>query len=115
MAYITAEDYRRLIGDPPEDFDALNAFATEAVDQMTLWGLIGHDLSVLPQPIQDSVQKAAAHEVQYLDGLGGLSAVNDGPLASASLGKYSFTLSGSAAGAGTSPYSPCLLYTSRCV
>lgn len=98
MEYITADDYRRLIGEPPDGFDTLNAFTTGIIDQTTLWGLVGREFSELPQFIRDSVQKAAAYEVQYLDELGGISAVNESPIASASLGKYSFTISGAAEG-----------------
>lgn len=96
MVYITVEEYRALAGEPPDDFDALNQIAECVINQETLWGLAGRSLDSLPAIIRDSVKKAATFEIDYLDQIGGLPSANAPGLASASLGKFSYTSSAGA-------------------
>lgn len=109
MPYITAEEYTGLTGaDPPSDFDQLNALSTVTIDNLTLLGLIGRDIDAMPGPIQDRVKLAAALQVQYLDGLGGMDGANADGITSATLGRYSYTVdAGAAAETGSAtPTSP---------
>ena len=108
MSYITAEEYTGLTGaDPPSDFDQLNALATVTIDNLTLLGLIGRDIDAMPGPIQDRVKLAAALQVQYLDGLGGMDGANADGIASATLGRYSYTADSASGEAGkATPTSP---------
>lgn len=107
MPYITAEEYTDLTGaDPPADFGQLNELATVIIDDQTLMGLIGRDIDAMPDPIRQRVKLSAALQVQYLDGLGGVDGANADGIASATLGRYSYTASAGASSSGTSAAEP---------
>lgn len=107
MAYLTADEYQELIGQPaPDNFDTLAQEAGTELDRRTLCRLWGRDLTAFPDQIRMLVKLAAAHQVQYLDQCGGVSALNDLNVPGMSLGKYSYT--GGAAETSASPASPLL-------
>ena len=90
MAYITAEYYRDVYhGDAPED--ELPALI-DIIDGMMFRT---PDINALPERQAELLRRAVAAEVEYLDNSGGVGAANSGGLAQATLGKFSYSKSGS--------------------
>lgn len=94
MAYITAEYYRDVYhGDAPEDeLPALIERAGDIIDGMMFRT---PDINALPERQAELLRRAVAAEVEYLDNSGGVGAANSGGLAQATLGKFSYSKSGS--------------------
>lgn len=104
MAYVTAREYYEITGEAaPDNFDRLCSEADAMIDQQTLYGLQGRDVASFPSLIQYCVKRAAAHQVQYLDQCGGLSAINDTGASSMTLGKFSYSGDGPGSAAVASP------------
>lgn len=98
MEYITAEEYIQLTGcDVPEDFGILSMQASGIIDRETNYKLSGVDSASIPDFIAKQVKKAAAAEVMYLDDVGGLQNANSN-IQSATLGKFSYTVSAASDG-----------------
>lgn len=103
MSYITAEEYEALTGQPaPSDYAVLSAESDAEIDRQTLFGLWGRNIDALPQPIAQQIKLAAAHQIQYLDQCGGISAINDTMTPGMTLGKYSYSGGAASDGGGSS-------------
>lgn len=93
MVYITAEEYIQLTGcDAPSEFALLAMQASSVIDREISYKLTGVDLVSIPAAILEQVKKATAAEIMYLDEIGGLQNAS-GNIQSATLGKYSYTVS----------------------
>ena len=89
MPYITIDDYVNFAGPTvPDNFEVLAGVASDMVNQMT-----GHKINMmrdLPEQTQIQIKKAVCAQVQWIDQHGGIV----GEIASASLGKFSFSSTG---------------------
>lgn len=98
MAYITPQDYYEFAGsDDVCGYIALAERASDQIDMLTGYKLRG-DLSGLSEWVQRQVNRAVCAQLQYLDAHGGMDAFASDGLASATLGRYSFTAGSSASG-----------------
>ena len=95
MDYVTAEEYIQLTGcDVPEDFGLLSMQANGIIDRETNYKLAGVGIKSIPEFIIRQVKKAVVVEIMYLDEIGGLQNAGS-DIQSATLGKYSYTVSAS--------------------
>ncbi len=104
MGYVTQEYYKDSFHGEPvadEDFPVLMSRASELVEEMTLYRLSQESFQLMPQIIRDKVMDAVCAQIEYLDANGGSDADNGTDLASASLGRFSYTKAGPNSGAGS--------------
>lgn len=93
MEYITAEEYIQLTGcDVPDNFGLLSMQASGIIDREINYKLAGVDIKSIPEFIISQVKKATAAEVMHLDDVGGLQNASSN-IQSATLGKFSYTVS----------------------
>ena len=98
MSYIESADYILFTGqDPPDDFRELSERASEQIDAVTRWSICGR-FECLEKWKQDYIKKATCAQVLYLSENGGMSAISDSGLQSATLGRFSYTVGGTASG-----------------
>lgn len=92
MAYVTVNDYLNFGIDPPDDFDFLAEMASSQIDMVTGYKLRGN-LDGLTEYAQQQIKKAVCVQIQWIDNHGGSSYLASEPLASATLGRYSYSSS----------------------
>lgn len=111
MAYITAEYYRDVYqGEAPEDeLPALIERASDIIDGMMFRT---PDINALSERQAELLRKAVAAEVAYLDSTGGVAAVDSHMLSQATLGKFSYSISGSSGGKNYNGMKVCALSVS---
>lgn len=94
MPYITKEYYENEYkGTPVQDkeaFDRLAARATDIVDMLTNFNLLGTELSKWPELIQGQIKKATAAQVEYLLTYGESNALGAGEYGQVSAGNFSY-------------------------
>lgn len=113
MPYDVTQDFynTEFAGEPvPEtDFPALCARAAEIVEDMTMYRLNEDTFLTFPAIVQTRIKKAICAQIEYLDANGGSEVDTGTELASAALGKFSYS-AGAAAGtgsaSGSSSYAP---------
>lgn len=89
---INAQEYYELTNElAPEDFEACKAAAEEMLHAATLYAYVGRDIATMPAVITTRWKRALALQTQAISLQGGVAALHDGPLASASLGKFSYS------------------------
>ena len=100
---ITTNEYASITGEAvPVDFAACEALACEVIHSATLHAYEGRDLSALPSIIAGKLRLAVALQTMYVNQRGGIEALHDADLSSASLGAFSYS-GGSAGGSAASP------------
>ena len=92
MAYVTINDYLNFGIAPPDDFDFLAEMASSQIDMVTGYKLCGN-LDGLTEYAQQQVKNAVCVQIQWIDNHGGVSYLASEPLASATLGRYSYSSS----------------------
>lgn len=100
MEIITAEDYRRIIGaaEVPDTFELSVTIAVSTID-----ALCGGRISAIWPPVdpevKEAIQQAAAVQVAHMDAVGGAlyAASGSAAVSGASIGKFSYTESQTAA------------------
>lgn len=94
MSYITKEYYENEYKGTPiqdgETFDRLAARATDIVDMLTNFYLLGSELSKWPALIQGQIKKATAAQVEYLLTHGEDKAMGAGDYGQVSAGNFSY-------------------------
>ncbi len=91
--YVTEDYYLNVYkGEPVDAFDALQLRAAEIVEEMTMYRLTELTYEAMPECVQTAVKKAICAQMEYLDSNGGPDLDNGAALASASLGKFSYTM-----------------------
>lgn len=101
MGYIDQTFYNDIYkGVPvdPEVFDQLEARASDLIDMVTNYRLIGFGLSDQPEFIQTHVKKAVAAQIEFMFTEGGETSIHGGSPSSISIGGFSYTEGTSAAG-----------------
>lgn len=101
MAALVDESYYRNVYKGAEVYDDLPTLldrASDIVRQHTLYRM--DDISALPSFMQENVKKAVCSQAEFIDQNGGLDSLCSGTAASFSIGKFS--MSGGAAGSGSS-------------
>lgn len=96
MAYVTEEYYSDTFKGEPvvsADFPALEARASELVEEMTMYRVTPITILVMPEPIQECIKKAVCAQIEYMDANGGSDMDNGDDLQSAGLGKFNYTKS----------------------
>lgn len=74
-----------------ETFTKLEMRASDLIDRVTNYQLMGVDLSQQPPLIQTNVKKAVAAQVEYLYSEGGELSVHCGSPSSVNIGNFSYT------------------------
>jgi hypothetical protein len=74
-----------------ETFSKLEARASDLIDRVTNYQLMGVDLSQQPSFIQTNVKKAVAAQIEYMYSEGGELSVHGGSPSSVNLGNFSYT------------------------
>lgn len=101
-ACLTPAEFEAITGETaPEDFAACLTLAQSMLDARTLCFYAGKDMETLPALIQRSLTHYLAYQAHAFSLAGGVAGALDAPLASAALGKFSFT-----AGVGAQAHSP---------
>ena len=99
---VTAETYTAITGETaPDDLAACVELAQSMLDARTLCFYAGRDIATLPGLIQRAYQHYCAYQAQAIHLAGGVAGTLEAPVASASLGKFSFT-----AGVGENAHCP---------
>ncbi|WP_394136847.1 head-tail connector protein [Cytobacillus oceanisediminis] len=94
MPYIDQAFYNDVYKGAPMDaetFTILERRASDIVDMLTNYHLVGVDLLQEPQLIQTNVKKAVAAQVEYMFSEGGELSVHGGSPSSVSIGGFSYT------------------------
>ena len=101
--------YDQFCGEPVSDtdFPSLLSRAEEIVEEMTMHKLTPLTFSVMPEDVQEKIKNAVCAQIEYLDANGGSDMDTGREIQSASLGKFSYSAGGGAAGeAYQSLYAP---------
>ena len=99
---LTAEEYATITGEPaPADFAACLTLTQHMLDARTLCFYAGREPASLPGLILRALKHYCAYQTQAISTAGGVAAVNEAPVDSASLGKFSYT-----AGVGGNAHCP---------
>lgn len=97
MAYIDLDYYQNEFkgtSTDAETFATLSERATDLIDMITGFKLIGADLTSFNEHFQSYVKKAVASQVEYMISQGGETSIHGNSLASASLGGFSYSENG---------------------
>lgn len=101
-APLTPAEFEAIAGEAaPEDLDACLTLAQSMLDARTLCFYAGKEMEALPGLVQRTLKRYLAYQAQAFSLAGGVAGALDAPLASATLGKFSFT-----AGVGAQAHSP---------
>ncbi len=73
------------------NFLALSRRASEIVEELCMYRITPNNLSSYKEAIQERIKKAVCAQIEYLDANGGADMDNGIDLASAGLGKFSYT------------------------
>ena len=107
--YLTLEYYRDTFQGNPvaeDEFPGLLCRASEIVEEMTLYRLSPDTFQGMSQEMQEKVRMAVAAQIEYLEANGGSEVDNGTDLASATLGKFSYTKAGSGDSVSLAKYAP---------
>ncbi|MBT2688263.1 hypothetical protein J7I93_08725 [Bacillus sp. ISL-47] len=94
MPYIDQAFYNDVYKGTPMDaetFTKLEIRASDLIDRVTNYQLMGVDLSQQPSLIQTNVKKAVAAQIEYMYLEGGELSVHGGSPSSVSIGGFSYT------------------------
>ena len=90
-----------------EDFGRLLSLAVEILEPMTMYRVTEDNYSTFPEVVRRRITNAICAKIEYLEANGGSDLDNSIGMASASLGKFSYSRSAGASGrAEQSVYSP---------
>lgn len=94
MPYIDQAFYNDVYKGTPMDaetFTMLEKRASDVIDMITNYRLVGVDLSHKPELIRTNVKKAVAAQIEYMYSEGGKLSVHGGSPSSVSIGSFSYT------------------------
>ncbi|MFD5849699.1 hypothetical protein ACFWGC_05840 [Cytobacillus pseudoceanisediminis] len=94
MPYIDQAFYNDVYKGIPMDAESFNKLvsrASDLIDMVTNYKLLGIDLSKEPTLIQTNVKKAVAAQVEYMFSDGGELSIHGGSPSSVSIGGFSYT------------------------
>lgn len=95
MAYLTTTEYTAITGEtPPSNFAILEASARSLIDSLVNYGLTGRTVADFPSYVLTPLQEMMAFQILYLDE-NGINAIDDAGIESVSIGKFSYSSSGS--------------------
>lgn len=90
--HLTASEYATFTQTHvPEDFESCLSYAQQLLDAHTLYAYVGTDESILPAVIRTAYKQALALQTQAISQQGGVTGLANGPIVSATLGKFSYT------------------------
>lgn len=101
MSYVDSKFYSEVYkGESVNDtdFPSLLDRAEELVEEMTMYRLTSVTFLAMPEDVQLRVKKAVCAQIEYLDANGGSDMDNGTDVQSVSLGKFSYSAGGNAAG-----------------